>query len=85
MTEIASLNARMLTPDGGHLAATFALHDDGTVTRQITGVNGAAVDNRPAPFRYLDEDERRIVTADGLSALGFLAGVIVAEGWTVAR
>ena len=83
MTEIATLNARRRTPDGTELAATFALTDDGTVTRRITEVNGAAVDNRSAVFRHLDETERRVNLADGISAIGFLAGVIAAEGWMV--
>ena len=84
MPEIAFLNARRHTPDGTDLAATFALTDDGTLTRRITGVNGAAVDNRPAAFRYLNETERRVNCADGLSAIGFLYGVVAAEGWMVA-
>jgi hypothetical protein len=84
MTEIVALNARTSTPDGSQYAATFAVHDDGTVTRQITAVNGAAVDNRPATFRYLDERERRMNCADRISAIWFLRSVIGAEGWTVA-
>ena len=83
MTEIASRNARTRTPDGTQFTAVYALHDDGTVTRQNTTVNGAATDNRPAVFRQLDEGERRINLADGISAIGFLAGVIAAEGWMV--
>ena len=83
MTEIATLHARRNTADGGHLAATFALTDDGTVTRCITEVNGATQDNRPAAFRHLTEAERRVDCADGISAIGFLAGVITAEGWQV--
>ena len=83
MAEIATLNARRQTPDGTRLAAVFALTDDGTVTRRITEVNGASVDNRPAVFRHLTEAERRINLADDISAIGFLAGVIAAEGWMV--
>jgi hypothetical protein len=81
--EIASLNARRRAPDGTCLTATYALNDEGTVTRQITEVDGRAVDNKPAVFRFLDEDERRVNCADRLSAIGFLAGVITAEDWTV--
>ena len=84
MPEIAFLNARRRTPDGTDLAATFALADDGTVSRRITAVNGNTVDNRPAVFRHLTESERRVNCADTLSAIGFLAGVITAEGWVVA-
>ena len=83
MTEIASLTARTRTPDGTQFTAIYAIHDDGTLTRQITTVNGASVDNRPAVFRQLDEAERRVNLADGISAIGFLAGVIAAEGWMV--
>ena len=83
MNEIATLHARRQSPDGTRYAATFALTGDGTLTRKITEVNGATVDNRPAVFRYLDEAERRANCADGLSAIEFLAGVIAAEGWMV--
>ena len=83
MTEIATLNARKRTPDGTNLAATFALTDDGTVSRHITEVNGAPQGNKPAVFRHLDETERRTSLADDISAIGFLAGVIAAEGWMV--
>ena len=84
MAEIASLNARTRAPDGAQFTAVFALHDDGTVTRQITSVDGIPQDNKPAAFRHLDEAERRVNLADTLSAIGFLAGVIAAEGWMVA-
>lgn len=83
MTGIASLNARTRTADGSRLTAVFAIHDDGTVTRQITTIDGVAQDNKPAVFRQLDAAERRINCADALSAIGFLAGVIAAEGWMV--
>ena len=83
MTEIAALNARTQTPDGGQFTATFALHDDGAVTRQITSVDGQPVDNKPSVFRQLDEAECRVNLADRLSAIGFLAGVVAAEGWMV--
>ena len=84
MTEIASLNARTRTADGTLLTAVFTLHDDGTVTRQITSVDGQPQDSKPAVFRQLDAAERRVNCADALSAIGFLAGVIAAEGWQVA-
>jgi hypothetical protein len=82
MTEIAARDARMQTADGTLYEATYALHDDGTVTRQITAINGVPQDNRPTPFRWLNETERRVNLADGISALGFLLGVISADGWT---
>ena len=84
MNEIATLNARKQDLGAGYLAAVFALHDDGTVTRQITAIDGVTVANQPAVFRRLDEAERRINCADRLSAIGFLAGVVAAEGWMVA-
>ena len=83
MTEIVSLNARMTAPDGTRFTAVYAINDDGTVTRHITSVGGTPADNKPAVFRQLDETERRVNLADRLSAVGFLAGVIAAEGWTV--
>ena len=84
MNEIATLNARKQDLGAGYLTAVFALHDDGTVTRQITAVDGVTVANQPAVFRRLDEAERRVNCADRLSAIGFLAGVVAAEGWMVA-
>ena len=62
------------------------VHDDGTVTRKITSVDGRAVDYKPTPIRHMNEAERRVNLDDGLSALGFLLGVIQAEpeDWTVA-
>jgi len=83
VTEIVSLNARTTAPDGTRFTAVYALDDDGTLTRQITSVNGVPQDNKAAPFRPLDDTERRVNLADRLSAVGFLAGVIAAEGWTV--
>ena len=83
MNEIATLHARRQSPDGTRYAATFAITGDGTLTRKITEVNGQAVDNRPAVFRYLGEAERRVSLADDISAVEFLAGVIASEGWMV--
>ena len=40
MTEIASFNVKTRGPGGGGRTATFAVHDDGTVTRKITSVDG---------------------------------------------
>ena len=84
MTEIMSRHATKQFPDGTLLIAVYALHDDGTVTRQITSANGVPQVNKPTPFRQLDEDERRINCADGVSAYGFLLGAIRADGWTEA-
>jgi hypothetical protein len=81
--DIATLNARMETPDGTRFTAAYALSDEGTVTRQITSVNGIPAVSKPSFVRQADEAERRVNLADGLSAIGFLAGVITAEGWTV--
>ena len=83
MNEIASLNARKRFADGSRRTATFALHANGTVTRQITGVDGIPEDNKPAQFRLLDEDRRRTYCADTTAGRLYLAGVIAAEGWMV--
>jgi hypothetical protein len=83
MTELATLHARRQSPDGTRYAATFAITDDGTLTRKIVEVNGTTVDNRPAVFRHLGETERRVSLADDISAIEFLAGVIASEGWMV--
>ena len=84
MNEIATRDASKRFPDGATLTAIFAIHDDGTVTRQITSRDGRPDVNRPTPFRWLNADERRINCADGISAYGFLLGVIRADGWTEA-
>ena len=85
MAEIATRNARTQIPDGTRFTATFAIHDDGMVTRQITSVNEVPQDNEPSFVRQMTEDERRVNLTDRLSAIGFLVGVAAAEGWTVAR
>ena len=85
MNEIASLNARKRFADGSRRTATFALHDDGTITRRITSVDGVPEDNKPAPFRLLDENPRRRYCADATAGRLYLAGVIAAEGWMVTQ
>jgi len=82
MTEIATLNARRRGADGSVRTATFGLCDDGSVTRQITSVDGVAEENKPALFRVLGEDDRR-ACADAMRARLHLADVIASEGWTV--
>ena len=84
MTEIARRAARKRFADHTVLTATYALHDDGTVTRQVTSANGVPQVNKPTPFRQLNEAERRVNCADGISAIGFLLGAIRADGWTEA-
>ena len=84
MTEIASRAACKRFADGTELGATYALHADGTVTRQITSANGVPQANTSTPFRQLDETERRVNCADGVSAYLFLVDVIRADGWTAA-
>ena len=81
MSEIATLNARKRFADGSRRTATFALLADGTITRQITGVDGIPEDNKPTQFRLLDEDRRRAACADATVGRLYLAGVIAAEGW----
>jgi hypothetical protein len=83
MTEIATLNARKRFADGSRRTAKFTLHADGAITRQITGVDGIAEDNKPAQFRLLDENDRRRYCADATRARLHLAGIIAAEGWMV--
>jgi len=83
MTEIASLHASTRTPDGGRFTATFAINDDGTVTRRITSVDGIPVDNKPARFRVLGEERRRRYCGDAVAAVQYLAGVVATEGWMV--
>ena len=85
MTEIASRVACQRFADGTALEATYALHADGTVTRQITSANGVSQVNKPTSFRQLTETERRVNCADGVSAYLFLVDVIEADGWTPAR
>lgn len=83
MTEVASLDARKRFADGSRRTATFALHADGSITRQITSADGVPEDNKPAPFRLLDEERRNRYCTDATSARLYLAGVIAAEGWQV--
>ena len=85
MAEIVSRHAIKGFADGTILTATYALHEDGTLTRQVTSVNGVPQANKPTVFRTLNEKERRVNLADGISAIGFLEGAISADGWTVPR
>lgn len=85
MTEIASLNARKRSADDSRRTATFTLHADGTITRTITSVDGIPEDNKPSPFRHLDEDHHRRYCADATAGRLYLAGVIAAEGWMVTQ
>jgi hypothetical protein len=85
MTEIASLNARKRFADGSRRTATFALHADGTITRQITSVDGVAEDGKPAQFRRVDEGDIRRYCGDATRARIHLAGVLDAEGWMVTQ
>jgi len=85
MAEIASLNAHAWTSDGGQYTAIWALHDDGTVTRQYTSVDGMTVTTEPTVYRRLTEAEQRVNCADPLSAADYLAHLLDAKGWTVAR
>jgi len=84
MTEIATLNARKRFADGSRRTAAFAIHDDGTITRRITSVDGIPEENKPAPFRWLGEKDRR-ACADAMRARLCLADVVYAEGWTATQ
>jgi hypothetical protein len=81
MAEIASLNARTRFADGSRYTATFTLHANGQITRQVTSRNGIAVDRDTEPFRLLDEDHRNRYCTDATTGRLYLAGVIAAEGW----
>jgi hypothetical protein len=79
--EIASRAARKQFADGTVLEATYALHSDGTVTRQITSAGEVPQNNKPTVFRQLNEAERRACCADRISAIGCLRDAIDADGW----
>ena len=83
--QIATLNARKRFADGSRRTATFTLHADGTITRQITSINGVAEYRKPKPHRRLDEDDRLRYCADATRARLHLAGIIAAEGWMVTQ